>query len=216
MTRDGGPRRRLANNGATVHTTRYGQTAVDPDAYEFLTPRYGRIETLAQLNEAEAQNIGKALAWLERQTFDPAGLLSQATLRRIHATMFADVWTWAGTYRNRETNIGVDPAEIPGQLEVVLGNALWQVDNASMGQLEIGARLHRSLTAIHAFPNGNGRHARIFTEQFARSVGLPADTFTWGFKTYTDPATARSEYLNALRHADMTDDHGPLIRIATA
>lgn len=222
MSSHDGEEPKLAGLGVEAYATRYGQTPLDLDAFEFLTARYQGIRTLAQLNEAEAQNIEKAMGWLERQSINTPELLHQSMFRLLHGRMYGDVWTWAGTYRARETNIGIEPSTISHQLEIVLGNTLWQVENPDAAKntdthlTELGVRLHRSLTAIHPFPNGNGRHARLFTEQFADIVGLPAETFTWGFRTYSDPELARNDYLDALRHADMTDDHGPLIQIATS
>lgn len=206
----------LGHLGAEAYATVYGQTPLEPDAYEFLTERCKNLRTLQQLNEAEAQNIEKALAWLARQAFDAEEFLSQATLRLLHKKMLSDVWTWAGTYRRHDTNIGLDPSEIAEQVEMLLGNALWQLRNESSDPLEIGVKIHRSLTAIHPFTNGNGRLARLYTEKYAAVAGLDPETFTWGFLTYKDPVLARKDYLDALRHADQTGDHGPLIRIATA
>jgi len=34
--------------------------------------------------------------------------------------MFGDVWSWAGTFRTRRTNVGVDPYRISTELENLL------------------------------------------------------------------------------------------------
>ena len=43
---------------------------------------------------------------------------------------------------------------------------------------EITVRFHHRLVAIHPFPNGNGRHARLIADVLVTKLGRPA--FSWG------------------------------------
>jgi fido (protein-threonine AMPylation protein) len=41
----------------------------------------------------------------------------------MHVRLFGDVWDWAGTFRQRELNIGIEPLQIAVQLRMLLDNA---------------------------------------------------------------------------------------------
>lgn len=83
------------------------QTALSHEDMEGLIPTH--IATRGDLFEAEQRNIAEALL---RRPPPTAALLDDRYLRDLHRHMFGKVWTWAGKYRSRETNIGVNPAEI--------------------------------------------------------------------------------------------------------
>ena len=75
------------------------------------------ISNQGELNEAEAQNILRGQEWaLRSRTSTLSGMLSDDYLLRLHKRMFGDVWKWAGTIRERETNIGVPPHSIRSHL----------------------------------------------------------------------------------------------------
>jgi Fic-DOC domain mobile mystery protein B len=122
--------------------------------------------------------------------------------------MLADVWTWAGMFRLRETTIGIDPYRIPvatrdlcDDIKAQLGDGI----RTAYPLDEIAGRFHHRLVQIHLFPNGNGRHSRLATDLLVRDLGLPP--FTWG-GTIDDMVTAtktRSAYITALRAADGGD-----------
>jgi Fic-DOC domain mobile mystery protein B len=199
-----------------IHATQYGETPIDEDAREYLTTRYSGIRTKDELNQAESENIAMALDWLEDHPFETSGeLLDQYSLRDLHRRMFEHVWIWAGKLRLRETNMGVDPHRIAEQWEDLLRNVRTQIEFGSVPTEQIGLRLHRRMLAIHCFPNGNGRHARLVANELARVLGLGEDFYTWGQATRSgDPEGVRQQYLAALRLADTADDYGPLLDIA--
>ncbi|WP_236904470.1 Fic family protein [Collimonas fungivorans] len=68
--------------------------------------------------------------------------------------------------------------------------------------------MHHKLVLIHPFPNGNGRHARLFTDCFLRYCGV--QPFTWGSVNLVDASDTRAAYIAALRAAD-NRDYGPLL-----
>jgi fido (protein-threonine AMPylation protein) len=53
---------------------------------------------------------------------------------------------------------------------------------------------------VHAFANGNGRHAREITDLLLIQQGQKP--FTWGSASLTEPGETRQRYIDALRAAD--------------
>jgi Fic-DOC domain mobile mystery protein B len=119
----------------------------------------------------------------------------------LNKRMFAKVWKWAGTTRLSEKNIGVPKGQTGTQLKNLFDDTTFWIDQKTYRVTEIGARFHHRLVSIHAFPNGNGRHARLMTEAVQIVNGHP--TFTWGNSDlYGSGSEARLDYLAALRAAD--------------
>ncbi|MGH1557324.1 Fic family protein [Caulobacter segnis] len=81
---------------------------------------------------------------------------------------------------SREANrrVGVDHWLIEPELRHLLDNVRFWVENNTFSPDEIVMRFHHRLTQIHAFPNGNGRHARMAADLLAVQLGL--ERFTWG------------------------------------
>ena len=198
----------------SVHDVNYGETPLDVDAYEFLTPACQGLTTLAQLNEAELTNTLDAEDWLDEQDWSLSDLLNQTSLREIHRRMFGDVWTWAGKLRIRQTNLGVSPDQVPEQWEQLIGNTRWQAENHAVDATELGVRFHRGMLNIHCFTNGNGRHARLVANKMGEIFGLGEKLYTWGQRSGDDVETKRREYIHALRVADETGDYDALVKVA--
>jgi fido (protein-threonine AMPylation protein) len=72
-------------------------------------------------------------------------------------------------------------------------------------------RFHHRLVQIHAFPNGNGRHARLIADLLVMRLG--GERFTWGSAGLRDPGGVRRRYIEALQEADR-HDIGPLLAFA--
>lgn len=90
--------------------------------------------------------------------------------------MFEQVWTWAGTTRTWQTNIGIEPYRIATETENLCQNVVAQIgDRTNLADPAIGivARFHHQLVAIHCVPNGNGRHARLAADVLAAALGIP-------------------------------------------
>lgn len=171
-----------------------GATPLDPDETDGLRPTW--VTTREDLNRVEAAGIANALGQSRWYRMSRSRLLDDLELRKLHRAMFQDVWSWAGKYRTTERNIGIRPDAISVAVVDLLEDcALWFDDGPTD---EHGARLHHRLVSIHPFPNGNGRHARAFTDLVLLSSGAPA--FTWGSGSSSDDV--RQRYLQALRRAD--------------
>jgi Fic-DOC domain mobile mystery protein B len=171
-----------------------GHTALNDDDAEGLIPAY--MSTRGELFEAEQRNIAEALLQ-DVPTIDR--LLDDSYLRNLHRSMFDRVWRWAGTYRIRETNIGIDPKHISTAIRNLVEDARMWV-NFEENSDDVAVRFHHRLVSIHAFPNGNGRHGRIYADYLAQAIGR--SPFTWGFHLGLSTEDLRARYLRALRNAD--------------
>lgn len=181
-----------------------GATPLTAEELEGLIPAH--IATRGELNAWEARNVLKAEQWLlARRRGD---ILTPAFVRRLHQRMFDETWQWAGTFRNTEKNIGVDPTHIAPRLSDLCEDVKAQLAHKSLPLDEIAARFHHRLVSIHPFANGNGRHARLMTDLLLISNG--AARFTWGEDALIDEGEVRARYIAALRAADARD-YAPLL-----
>ncbi len=138
-------------------------------------------------------------------------MLDRAFLLNLHRRMFGDVWTWAGAWRRRETNIGVSPNVIPTRTEGLLRDAQYWVEHTTYVPDELAVRFHHQLVLIHPFPNGNGRHSRMMADLLI--VQLGGRVFSWGGKSLAGPNDTRRSYINTLKQADLGDIR-PLVDFA--
>lgn len=180
-----------------------GATPLDADELASLIPRH--ITAQGELNEWEQLNIVQGEAWARRQRKD---ILDEAFVRQLHKQMFGETWSWAGSFRTSDKNIGAEWQQVGVKLRNLLDDVRYQIDNATYPPDEIATRFHHRLVAIHPFPNGNGRHARVMTDLLVQQLGQPR--FTWGRKSLTEATDARTRYIEALRAAD-SGDIGPLM-----
>lgn len=176
-----------------------GQTPLDPDEVAGLKPRH--IATQGELDEWEAQNILKASRWVARQK--KLDVLNDHFCRELHVKMFDDTWKWAGTFRKSDKNIGCDWTQIAVNLRQLLDNVAYWLEHNVFPPEEIAVRFHHRLVWLHAFPNGNGRHARLMTDCLLRQCGLAP--FSWGHGNLVIVNEVRQRYIQALRAADAND-----------
>jgi Fic-DOC domain mobile mystery protein B len=181
-------------------TTGDDNTPLSPEELAGLIPS---LATKEELNEWERENILLAREWAMRDRTPPLETISDEYVRKLHLKMFDQTWKWAGRYRQTEKNIGVAFHEIPERLAVLFGDVRYWMENGTYSPDETAVRLHHRLVAIHAFPNGNGRHARLIADMLVMRRGGRA--FTWGASELVQPRQSRARYLHALRSADDGD-----------
>jgi Fic-DOC domain mobile mystery protein B len=162
-----------------------------------------------ELNEVEQANIAKGALWASRQR--RRDLLDESFLRDLHKRMLGDVWTWAGVYRLTERNIGVPAWKIRVELKILLDDTRLWVERTVFDPDELAVRFHHRLVAIHPFPNGNGRHARLMADLLVMRLG--GERFSWGRESLRDAGAMRQRYIAALQAAD-NHDTGPLLAFA--
>lgn len=185
-------------------------TPLQPEEREGLLQSW--ITHRRDLNEAEQENIVKGATWARgRRKRDPRELLNDGFARTLHKRMFGEVWKWAGTYRRTERNIGIDAGRIPADLPIMFDDVRYWVEHETFPTDEIAVRLHHRLVAIHPFPNGNGRHARLMADLVIERLG--GEPFSWGGGSLADVGELRARYVATLRAAD-NYDIGPLLEFA--
>jgi Fic-DOC domain mobile mystery protein B len=176
-------------------------TPLSPEELADLIPA---LATHAELNEFESQNILDAREWaLNARLIKQRNPLTEPYIRELHRRMFNNTWKWAGTYRKTEKNLGVPVAQIREMLPVLLGDGCYWIEHGTYDIDEIAVRIHHRLVAIHPFPNGNGRHARLLADVIAVKNGR--EEFSWGRGDMIPPGPVRDAYLKALRSADNGD-----------
>lgn len=127
--------------------------------------------------------------------------ISERSIKKIHHDMFGKVWEWAGVYRKTQTNIGMKPYRIGTEIfKLVEDMKYWE--QIQMPFLEIAAYLHHRLAFIHSFENGNGRHARFFSDLYLHFNRHPFPQ--WPIEL-TDESQSREKYIQALKEGDRGD-----------
>ncbi len=186
-----------------------GSTPLDDDDVDGLLLDF--VTTRGDLDRVEFRNVTSGLDWALRRHRGVDEVLDYDFGVELHRRMFDEVWSWAGTRRLRETNIGVDPIKILDRHRQALDNARYWHLHDVFGQDERAARLHHALVAVHPFRNGNGRWSRLMADLFLIAAGGPE--FTWSGQELVANGDVRTRYIAALRSAD-GDDFGPLLRFA--
>lgn len=180
-----------------------GSTPLTEEEREQLIPSY--ITLRRELNEAEQANILDAESWTFNRKRD---VLNERFLTDLHNRMFGRVWRWAGSYRRSQKNVGIDAYRIPIDLRQLTEDCRYWIEHETYSPDEIATRFHHRLVAIHPFPNGNGRHARLATDLLLTKLGQ--ERFSWGKVHLVDAGETRDVYINALRAAD-EHDYAPLL-----
>ena len=179
-----------------------GNTPLHPDEAKQLIPS---LLTQGAVDEYEEVNITSARAWvLSPKRLAGIDPFDELFVRELHRRMFDKTWTWAGKYRQTDKmNIGVPFHQIYNRLGALLGNGRYWVEHRVFPPDEIAVRFHHELVFIHPFPNGNGRHARMYADMIALKLGR--SEFTWGSANLVHPGKAREGYIGALKVADKGD-----------
>lgn len=191
-----------------------GNTPLHPDDAAQLIPN---LATRRELDEWERVNILAAQRWaFTRRVMNARDPLDEIYLRELHRRMFEDTWRWAGRYRIRDVNFGCHFTEIQQRIAVLLGNVQYWIDHRTFEIDEIAVRYHYQLVSeIHAFPNGNGRHARMLANVLRVKHGGPR--FTWGRTNLVNTGHSREAYFSALRALDAdTNNIRPLLEFASS
>ncbi len=177
-----------------------GATPIDLDeAQGLLLPH---ISTRAELDRWEQENISEAEdTVLGRKQ---KNILTEKYARSLHKRMFGTVWRWAGEFRRSQKNIGIDWMQVPAALHQLFQEVDGWLEYQAYPSDEIAARFHHRLVAIHVFPNGNGRHARLMTDVLLVHLS-GEECFSWGQENLTNAGDCRRRYIEALQAADRYD-----------
>lgn len=179
-----------------------GQTPLEDDEKEgLLVPT---IATCGELDEFEQLNIEEAMQWVLSRSLKAEMIFTEKFIRNLHKRMYGSVWSWAGSFRATNKNLGVDKWQIPVALNDFCKDAQYWVKNEIFPPDEMAIRSKHRIVGIHCFPNGNGRHSRLMADVIITNVyGLPQ--FSWGAGDLDHKGGTRNAYLQAIRKADNGD-----------
>ncbi len=187
-----------------------GQTPIDEDEKEGLLIK--TISTRGELDEFEQYNIEKAVQWTLKNKFKMEKILQEDFILELHKRMYNEVWKWAGHFRKTNKNIGVDKYQIAIELRNLLDDYRYWITDRIFNEDDISIRFKHRLVQIHVFPNGNGRHSRLYADVLISHV-FSRPIFTWGSSNNAKPGLAREKYMKAIYSAD-AGDIKPLITFA--
>lgn len=187
-----------------------GATPLDPA--ELVGLKLKHVGARRELDEVEQANIIAGLLWLRAQRL--TRVTDMALLVQLHKQLFGEVWSWAGSFRKTEKNIGVDPLQISQQLRNLLDDAVAWHRYQTYPPRQALLRLHHGIVKIHPFANGNGRFARIYTDWVADKLYGIAP-IQWGNADLQRTSAIRGAYIAALRAAD-GNDFSPLCELFEA
>jgi Fic-DOC domain mobile mystery protein B len=178
-----------------------GQTPIDDD--ENLGLLIPTISTRGELDEFEQQNIEEAMQWVLTRSLSVADIFTEQFVKGLHKKMYGGVWSWAGTFRKSNKNLGVDKWQIQTHLKSLIDDTVFWIDNETFGPDEIAIRFKHRIVSIHCFSNGNGRHSRMMADIIIDKIfNLPV--FTWGTTDLVKQCDTRNMYIKAIRQADKT------------
>jgi len=157
------------------------------------------ITTRSELNEWETANILKAVKF--HLTEKRKLIINIAWLKKLHKDMFDETWKWAGKFRQKNYNLGIDHHNINEQVKTLVDDlTFWEKESKALSIFNQSVRFHHRLVKIHPFVNGNGRHARLASDIFLFNHGhkLPI----WPSKALLEASNIRKNYIDALQEAD--------------
>jgi Fic-DOC domain mobile mystery protein B len=163
-----------------------GATSLTPEERIGLIPAY--ITYRHELNAAEQTNIAKAQASLlrKRRRPGPGQLIDEAFIKHLHKRMFADVWRWAGQYRQSDKNLGVQWVQIPIEMRNLHDDARAWLEHRVYPPDELAVRFHHL--------------SRMAADLLI--VALGGERFTWGSADLAGAGEVRNRYISALQQAD--------------
>jgi Fic-DOC domain mobile mystery protein B len=187
-----------------------GQTPLDEDEIDgLLIPS---ISNRGELDEFEQQNIEEAVQWSITRNIKPQTVLSESFVKEVHKRMFNQVWRWAGDFRRTNKNLGVDKWQIATELNKLLQDTIFWVENDTYPSDEIAVRFKHRIVSIHCFANGNGRHSRLMADIIVDKI-YKKPVFNWGAGNLIKNGDVRTMYLKAIKAAD-NGDYAMLLNFA--
>lgn len=169
----------------------YGETPLDPDEADALTPTARELlgdepyrEDAYDVEEAISDEVGFALAneVLDGRLELPE-LLTDVFIRELHRRLYGGIWTWAGRYR------------LPKKRQYT--------DDWTAREFDIA--VHAETVRIHPFVDGNGRTTRLLANLvFFAAQESPDTVLTYDWNVEKRP------YIDLLREFDRTRDPSDL------
>ena len=167
------------------------------------------------MERVEERALIRTTEWAQR-SYENDRRLSVEDLCRLHRRWLADVYAWAGTYR--QVNVSktgfmfAAAAQIPRLMEEFETSCLAMYTPLRSSHPDIPlalAETHTELLLIHPFREGNGRIARLVARLMAAQAGIEIA----GFDALVE--RRREEYFAAVR-AGLDRNYNPMRRLFSA
>ncbi|MCJ1706188.1 Fic family protein [Microbacterium sp. VKM Ac-2923] len=192
----------------------YGETPLDADEADALTSTaramLGDDPDKADVYAIE-QDISDEVGIVLLQEILDGGLgltemFDDQFVRRLHRTLYGDIWQWAGTYRLTEKSVGIDPAYIAVELRQSLDSIAYRWSHTNdWSPRELGIAVHAEVVRIHPFVDGNGRATRLLADLVHTAAQGESDSFF-----VYDWDVDKRAYIDLLRSYDVSRNSGPL------
>ncbi len=130
-----------------------------------------------------------------------AHLLDDHFIRDLHRQLYGDIWTWAGVFRRRELNMGVEPWQIGAELRNSLGTMRYRWEHTEdWSPRQLGIAVHAETFRIHPFIDGNGRATRLLADLIfvAAQDSAHLEQYDWNLD--------KPHYIALLRQYDLHRD----------
>lgn len=170
---------------------------------------------LTTLQIAEEEALAKAYEILLGQVRTDTPLTNEL-LRYIHATIFGDLFAWAGRWRTVQISkpgaIWPPPQFLDEAMESFERNVLRPSRSETFDDdrfCQRVAEIQGEFLSIHPFREGNARTVKLATDLLAVQTGRP-------LLTYDDSPQGAQAYVAAASAALHRQDYGPLERIIRA
>lgn len=159
------------------------------------------VTSRSSLDIAEAEGI--RLVQQKYKTRPPRldAVLDDMFIRKLHKEMFGEVWDWAGKYRTKDLNIGVDFQRVAPEVRDLVADAKYWFETVNGTETDKDViRLHHRLVLIHPFINGNGRLGREYANLISGCLGRPE--LNWRGLPNEEVRATRMRYIAGMRSAD--------------
>jgi len=187
-----------------IHSTKPIDDATPLDDISGLKLPNDKVYTLKEIYVCEANNI--ALATLKYLSAPPSKKVAPFTyewLSQLHEEMFANVWDWAGKFRQVELSIGIKAYQVPTAVKELANDIAYWDKYKTYDLHETATRIHHRAVQIHPFKNGNGRWSRMLANIYLRqNASMPVK---WQEDLLSKENLKRDAYIQALKFADNGD-----------
>ena len=185
-------------------TPGYGETPLPHDELTALLPHVVKVlgKTVSRaavydLEQAVQEQVSEDLltaAFNGSLSLDE--LLTDYFVRDLHERLYGDIWSWAGRWRQRDVNIGIDPRQIAVELRSALDNIRYRWEHTDdWTARELGLATHAETVRVHPFADGNGRTTRLLADLVFITAQDPAEfQYNWDLD--------KGRYIELLRSFD--------------
>ena len=189
-------------------TPGYGETPLPHDELTALLPHVVKVlekpvsrAAVYDLEQAVQEQVSEDLltaAFNGSLSLDE--LLTDYFVRDLHERLYGDIWSWAGRWRQRDVNIGVDPRQIAVELRSALDNIRYRWEHTDDWTAhELGLTTHAETVRVHPCTDGNGRTTRLLADLVFITAQDPAEfQYNWDLD--------KGRYIELLRSFDTHRD----------